>query len=168
MGGHRLTRRVGIGAVWLVVAVAAMSGCDPSTEPEPTPGQAAAIVRAEVRSMATALGHNVTDYQEKAVPCDAKLSSERLQFVVNLRLTADPDKVAAMRTGYLATKATAGWTVRDDTTADHLGWTITDLRSFAIGYFVFPVTSAATVSGGGPCLSASVGKPTPQTWPAAP
>ena len=134
------------------MTIAALGGCTQPKETAMTPEDAAVVVRTEARAMATALGHNVTDYRESFVPCEPPLENSSA-FTVSMRLVSDPDRASGMRSGHLAGRQSAGWTLRDDNSPEHLGWTIKDARGFHIGYFVFADKGyAATLSGSGPCL----------------
>jgi hypothetical protein len=154
-------------AAGLCAVVGATVACTPTTkEPTMNQSEAALIVRAEVRAMAESVGSGFYEYREKLIPCDAQLKGTSLTFDVNLRLRADPGKVAAIRSGLLAERERAGWRLRNDTTSDQVGWTIADSRGFHVGFNVFP-SGEATVGGSGPCLPASAGTPSPSTWPDA-
>ena len=149
-------------AIAALTAMVALGGCIPSKESAMTHEDVAVVVRAEARAMAVALGHNVTGYTEALLPC-LETGQDLSSFSVTMRLVADPDRAAGMRTGYLAERQAAGWTLRDDNTPDQLGWTIQDRRGFHIGYHVYPNSGyAATLGGSGPCL------PTPRSATAYP
>ena len=149
-------------AIAALTAMLALGGCIPSKESAMTHEDVAVVVRAEARAMAVALGHNVTEYEEDLIPC-LVTGQDLSTFAVSMRLVADPDRAAGMRTGYLAERQAAGWTLRDDNTPDHLGWTIKDRRGFHIGYYVFTNSGyAATLRGSGPCL------PTPASGTSGP
>ena len=151
-------------SVALVATGSTLTACTPTKEPSMNQDEAAAVVRAEVRAMAAQLGHGVSDYAEKLVPCETMPAGSTMSFNVSLRLVPDDDRVAQMRAGYLAGKEVQGWRLRDDNTADHAGWTIQDGRGFNIGYFVFPGKAQGTVGGSGPCLPKDAGAPATQTW----
>ena len=154
-------------AASLLALVGATIACTPTTkEPTMNQSEAALIVRAEVRAMAEAIGSGYYEYREQLIPCDAQLKGTSLTYDVNVRLRADPGKVAAIRSGLLAERERAGWRLRNDTTSDQVGWTIADSRGFHVGFNVFP-SGEATVGGSGPCLPASAGTPSPSTWPDA-
>ena len=119
----------------------------------------------------------VASLEEVFRPC-LVTGQDLSSFSVTMRLVADPDRAAGMRTGYLAERQAAGWTLRDDNTPDQLGWTIQDRRGFHIGYYVFTNSGyAATLGGSGPCLptpsspTSNPARPSPtltQPWTDAP
>ncbi|MEI2827684.1 MAG: hypothetical protein V9F04_15765 [Dermatophilaceae bacterium] len=108
-------------SVALVATGSTLTACTPTKEPSMDQDEAAAVVRAEVRAMAAQLGHGVTDYAEKLVPCETMPAGSTMSFNVSLRLVPDEDRVAQMRAGYLAGKEAQGWRLRDDNTPDHAG-----------------------------------------------
>ena len=94
-------------AIAALTAMLALGGCIPSKESAMTHEDVAAVVRAEARAMAVALGHNVTEYEEDLIPC-LVTGQDLSTFAVSMRLVADPDRAAGMRTGYLAERQAAG------------------------------------------------------------
>ena len=164
-------------AIAAVTAMGALGGCIPSKESAMTHEDVAAVVRAEARAMAVALGHNFTEYKEYLMPC-LVTGQDLSSFTVSMRLIADTDRAAGMRSSYLAERQAAGWTLRDDNTPDHLGWTLKARRGFHIGCYVFTNSGyAATLGGSGPCLptpsspTSNPARPSPtltQPWTDAP